>query len=255
MQAPALHARHAPFVAAPRRGAAGSTAVPCAPLRTRHAARRVRPSAALDAGTLSAVTGAASTGGWQIYGALGSGAAAFAGTFFVAPFFKDRFKEQEPWEKIYEALAKQGVPAISPAEASKRRGALLLDVRLSDAVAKRSIPRAVPIPLYVPIRNWDVFSNVRRVAFAFFGLAGTELSPTFVADVAVATKGNKNAELVVMCERGGSLENRPGMKSGFQSRSLKALYYLRQAGYRNVRHLTGGVTAWAADGLPVQDAE
>ena len=256
MQAPALHARHSLFVAAPRHGASASplAAAPCAPLRTRHAARCVRPAAALDAGTLSAVTTAAQPG-WQIYGALGAGAASFAGTFFVAPLFRDKFKEAAPWEKIYEALSKQGVASVSPAEVSKRRGAVLLDVRLSDAVAKRSVQRALSVPLYVPIQNWDVFSNVRRVAFAFFGLAGTELNPSFVDDVVAATKGNKNAELVVMCDRGGSLENRPGMKLGFQSQSLKALYYLRQAGYKNVRHMTGGITAWAADGLPVQDAE
>jgi rhodanese-related sulfurtransferase len=214
----------------------------------------VRTAAALDAGTVSAA--AAAGQGWVgIYGALGSGAAAFAGTFFVAPLFRDKFKEGTPWEQIYEALSKQGVASISPAEAAKRRGATLLDVRLSDAVEKRSVSRAVAVPLYVPIRNWDIFSNVRRVAFAFFGIAGTELNPAFVEQVAAVTKGNKNAELVVMCERGGSLETRPQMKMGFQSRSLKALYYLRQAGYRNVRHMTGGVTAWAAEGLPVQDAE
>ena len=45
------------------------------------------------------------------------------------------------------------------------------------------------------------------------------------------------------------------MKFGFQSRSLKALYYLRQAGYRNVKHMTGGVAQWAADGLPLIDGQ
>jgi rhodanese-related sulfurtransferase len=126
---------------------------------------------------------------------------------------------------------------------------------LSEAVAKASVPRAVAVPLYVPIQKWDVFSNVRRVAFAFFGIAGTELNPEFLSGVNAATKGNKNAELVVLCERGGSLENRPQMKLGFQSRSLKALFYLRRAGYRNVRHMTGGLSAWAADGLPLEDGQ
>lgn len=35
-----------------------------------------------------------------------------------------------------------------------------------------------------------------------------------------------------MCEMGGSLDNKSGTKFGFQSRSLKAAYYLRRAGYR-----------------------
>ena len=104
------------------------------------------------------------------------------------------------------------------------------------------------------MQEYDVFSNIRRVAFAFFGLAGTELNPNWLADVQRAVP-NKSAELVVMCEMGGKLENKPGMKFGFQSRSLKALYYLRQAGYRNVRHMTGGVAAWAAAGLPLEERE
>lgn len=207
--------------------------------------RRLRPCAALDAGSAAA--------GWQIYTALGLTASSFLATFFVAPRFREQFKEAEPWEAIYPVLVKQGVSPIAPSEAAKRRGAVLLDVRLPDAVAARRVPRAVAVPLYVPIQKYDVFSNIRRVAFAFFGIAGTELNPGFLAGVEAATKGNKGAELVVMCERGGSLENRPMMKFGFQSRSLKALHSLRTAGFRNVRHLTGGLTAWAADGLPVED--
>ena len=266
MQAPALHARCAPFAAGnARRSAPASRLAPqrASFARTRLAAprpasRRVRfaPCAAvLDSGTLSAATTAATGPSWQLLAGLGSSAAGFLATFFVAPRFRDKFKENDPWESIYPVLVKQGVSPITPADAAKRRGAVLLDVRLSEAVAKASVPRAVAVPLYVPIQKWDVFSNVRRVAFAFFGIAGTELNPGFLAGVEAATKGNKNAELVVFCERGGSLENRPQMKLGFQSRSLKALFYLRRAGFRNVRHMTGGVSAWAADGLPVEDGQ
>jgi hypothetical protein len=253
MQAPALHARCAPFAAGnARRGAPVSLAAP------RPVSRRVRfapCTAALDAGTLSAATTVSSGPAWQLVAGLGTSAVGFFATFFVAPRFREQFKENDPWESIYPVLVKQGVSPIKPADAAKRRGALLLDVRLSEAVAKASVPRAVAVPLYVPIQKWDVFSNVRRVAFAFFGIAGTELNPEFLSGVDAATKGNKNAELVVFCERGGSLENRPQMKLGFQSRSLKALFYLRRAGYRNVRHLTGGISAWAADGLPVEDGQ
>lgn len=41
-------------------------------------------------------------------------------------------------------------------------------------------------------------------------------------------------EIIVVCDFGGSLEVSPGQKSGFQSQSLKAAYYLKQAGYTNV---------------------
>jgi rhodanese-related sulfurtransferase len=189
-----------------------------------------------------------------IYAALGAVAASFLGTFFVAPRFRANFKEATPWEEIYPSLLAQGVPSISPADAARRRGAILLDVRLADASAARAVPRALPIPLYVPIAKYDVFSNIRRVAFAFFGIAGTELDPAWIASVTKAIP-NKGAEVVLLCEMGGQLDNRPGMKFGFQSRSLKALFYLRKAGYRNVRHLTGGVTAWAAAGLPLESNE
>ena len=267
MQAPALQARHVPFAAGASRSASASplaaalashlrnvsfsSSVRVAPPAARSRRGRLVSTAALDAGTLSAA--ASATGpSWQIYAGLGSSATAFLATFFVAPRFRDNFKEADTWEDIYAALVKQGVSSVSPLDASKRRGAVLLDVRLSDAVAKCTVPRAVAVPLYVPIQKWDIFSNVRRLAFRFFGIAGTELNPEFLAGVEAVTKGNKNAELVVMCERGGSLENKPQMKLGFQSRSLKALFYLKRAGYRNVRHLTGGVAAWAADGLPVE---
>jgi len=43
------------------------------------------------------------------------------------------------------------------------------------------------------------------------------------------------------------------MTYGFQSRSLKAYHFLKQAGYRNVRHLRGGVDAWAREGLPLAE--
>jgi hypothetical protein len=261
MQAPTLHARCAPFAAGNARRSAPASLLaprpmclaPCPAPRSRRV--RIAPCvAALDGGTLSAA--ATSTGpSWQLLAGLGSSAAGFFATFFVAPRFRDKFKESDPWESIYPVLVKQGVSPVSPADAAKRRGALLLDVRLAEAVAKASVPRAVAVPLYVPIQKWDVFSNVRRVAFAFFGIAGTELNPAFLAGVEAATKGNKGAELVVFCERGGSLENRPQMKLGFQSRSLKAVFYLRRAGFRNVRHMTGGVSAWAAAGLPVEDGQ
>ena len=37
-----------------------------------------------------------------------------------------------------------------------------------------------------------------------------------------------------MCETGGSLQNKPGTQFGFQSRALKAAYFLKKAGYTKV---------------------
>jgi rhodanese-related sulfurtransferase len=271
--APAACASSAPASAAPRRAARRTPASLAAAAPHRAAAAALRapsrrtptlqprtrapapPHATLDASLLAtAAATSASADPVAIYAALGSSAAAFLATFFVAPVFKSNFKEAEPWERIYGSLVATGVPSLSPAEAAKRRGALLLDVRLADAVAKRALPKALSKPLYVPIQGWDAFSNIRRVAFAFFGIAGTELDPSWLSSVTAAIP-NKGSEVVVVCEMGGRLENKPGVKFGFQSRSLKALYYLRQAGYKNVKHLRGGVAAWAADGLPLEGEE
>ena len=48
-------------------------------------------------------------------------------------------------------------------------------------------------------------------------------------------------EIIVACDFGGSLQAKTGADTGFQSQSLKAAYFLKKAGYRNVRHLRGGL--------------
>ena len=50
---------------------------------------------------------------------------------------------------------------------------------------------------------------------------------------------------------GGTLENKPGVTTGFQSRSLKAIYALQEAGYRRVFHVQGGMIDWNVSDLPV----
>jgi hypothetical protein len=44
-------------------------------------------------------------------------------------------------------------------------------------------------------------------------------------------------EVMVICESGGSLENKSGTKAGFQSRSLKAAWYLQKEGFSRVLHV------------------
>ncbi|MEW5304920.1 MAG: hypothetical protein WDW38_010752 [Sanguina aurantia] len=51
---------------------------------------------------------------------------------------------------------------------------------------------------------------------------------------------------------GGSLEG--GNAFGRQSRSLKAYYYLQEAGYKPF-HVKGGLAQWSRDGLPTVDAD
>lgn len=46
--------------------------------------------------------------------------------------------------------------------------------------------------------------------------------------------------------------SRPGVPTGFQSRSLKAVYFLRNAGFSKVKHLKGGIFEWNKLGLPLE---
>lgn len=63
------------------------------------------------------------------------------------------------------------------------------------------------MPLYISITGFSFPALVRRAAFLFFGVAGSELNPAWLAQVQAVVP--KNAEVVVACDMGGSLENRP----------------------------------------------
>ncbi len=57
--------------------------------------------------------------------------------------------------------------------------------------------------------------------------------------------------MILVCEMGGGLANKSGTKFGFQSRSLKAAWYLKRAGYR-VSYVEGGLAQWLNAGLPLE---
>ncbi|GIL57869.1 hypothetical protein Vafri_13094 [Volvox africanus] len=184
---------------------------------------------------------------------LGASAVTFIATFLVAPRFKEAFKEPVDWREMHSVLAAKGVKTVTAAEAyaKAKKGAVILDVRLADSYARRAATPSVNVPLYQPIADWDFASIIRRAGFAFFGIFGTELNENFIAEV--AAKVPKNKEVIVMCETGGTIDNKPGTQFGFQSRSLKALYYLQQAGYGKVLHMKGGLGDWQRGGLPLTD--
>lgn len=69
--------------------------------------RSVECRAALDPETVTNAT----------YATLGLTALSFVGTFFVAPKFKDSFKEDVDWRDIYKYLAASGVKQVDAAEA------------------------------------------------------------------------------------------------------------------------------------------
>jgi 3-mercaptopyruvate sulfurtransferase SseA len=43
-----------------------------------------------------------------------------------------------------------------------------------------------------------------------------------------------------------------GAPNGFQSRSLKAAYYLRRAGFSKVSYMQGGLSRWIREDLPLE---
>ena len=80
--------------------------------------------------------------------------------------------------------------------------------------------------------------------YAFFGvLNGTEYNPNFVEEFE-ATVPDKNKDVIVYCNIGGSLDPTGPSEFGRQSRSLTAAYELTRAGYQKVKVLRGGFYEW-----------
>lgn len=185
------------------------------------------------------------------YWALGASAVSFVGTFGLANLFKSEFKEDVDWQTVYaDLVAGGGVPSVSSSAAyAKRKSAALVDVRLGMKYDKGHPEGAKSLPLYIPIQGWSPAAIIRRVGFSFFGIYGTQLNTNFMAEAAdVIPKGR---EVILVCEMGGSLANKSGTLYGFQSRSLKAAYYLRKAGYNKVSYVQGGLQQWVSEGLPL----
>eukprot|EP01023_Acetabularia_acetabulum_P003108 TRINITY_DN1132_c0_g1_i1.p1 TRINITY_DN1132_c0_g1~~TRINITY_DN1132_c0_g1_i1.p1 ORF type:complete len:291 (+),score=28.80 TRINITY_DN1132_c0_g1_i1:2-874(+) len=165
-----------------------------------------------------------------VIGALG---VSFVLTFFVAPKYKDQFKEEEQWKDIYIQL----------------KQAAIVDVRLSRKFENGGIDGSVNIPLYQPISGMGIAPNVRRVGFAFFGIFGTERNLQFIEDM--MQKFGQNEEIIIVCESGGSLQTKPGVDTGFQSQSLKAVYELQKSGFSKIIHMKGGLGEWNREVEPL----
>jgi len=147
-------------------------------------------------------------------------------------------------------LRESGLKSTPPTEVQKmqKQGALIVDVRSPSQYGQCFIEDSLNVPLYRQIQGWGLAANVRRAAFAFFGIIGSELNPEWLAEMEAQVP--KDKKLVVTCARGGKI-NAKGTKFGFESRSLKAVFRLRNAGYKNVQHLEGGISQWEREGLPV----
>ena len=186
------------------------------------------------------------------------GAGSFATFFLAIPQFGSAFRGgEDSWKDIYPVLVDSKVSSIKPSDAAekvKKGKAVLLDVRLKDKHLLSHPARARSVPLYRSIVGWDVPSVLRRLGFLFFGVANSERDPNFLSNLSLAVP-SKNKEVVLICEMGGSLKPKPGAETGFQSRSLKASYYLVKEGYSKVSVVEGGVQQWGREGLDMVEGE
>eukprot|EP00850_Spirogloea_muscicola_P016612 SM000136S00158 [mRNA] locus=s136:61659:63738:- [translate_table: standard] len=184
----------------------------------------------------------------------------------VGTWFDDEF-QYTAWPEIHRQLTAEGLPSMDVQEANrlvKAGKATLLDVReerdFNDVYAEGSYSA----PLFRQIQGNDTKAFLRRVGYALLtNFAGTERNPDFIAQALQAVGGNKQKQVLVMCGRGGTLETivrKEGLKKkefkdpermfGIQSRSLKAIWELRQAGFKNIVHVTGGLNQWMHKKLP-----
>mmetsp|Transcript_3077 Transcript_3077/g.8141 ORF Transcript_3077/g.8141 Transcript_3077/m.8141 type:complete len:153 (-) Transcript_3077:6-464(-) len=81
------------------------------------------------------------------YSTIGASAVGFIGTFLIAPRFRSSFKEEESWLTMYDDLVDAKTRTISPEEAARKRGAVLLDVRLANKAAAAMADGSLNIPL------------------------------------------------------------------------------------------------------------
>nr|ABK26625.1 unknown [Picea sitchensis] len=173
---------------------------------------------------------------------------------FVGSWFDDSFK-YTAWIEVHRKLTERNLKSIECKEAQSRakfNGAILLDVRESQDFEKVHAEGACNAPLFRLIQGDSLKSNMRRLGYAF------------LTDFAGTVGGDKRKVVVVMCQIGGTLLTYverggakykkfadPERKFGRQSRSLKAIYELQEAGFKNVLHLKDGLNQWIHEGFPI----
>lgn len=152
------------------------------------------------------------------------------------------------WEIISTELQRKNLKFASGdaiEKASKNR-VIVVDIRPKGEYEKSHIPESVNVEFFRLIEGLDPVKIARRAVYAFFGiLNGTEFNPNFFEEIE-ATVGDKNKQIVVYCNIGGSLEPTGPSEFGRQSRSLTAAYELIRAGYK-VQVLEGGLSQWVKE--------
>lgn len=187
---------------------------------------------------------------------------------YVGSWFEDSFK-YTAWVEVHRVLTERGLPDVDCTEAKDRvesKKAILVDVREGQEYENCHAKGAQSAPLFRLIQGNDTKANLRRLGYALItDFSGTERNPEFVAMAEAAVGGDKKKQIIVYCSVGGTLQtfverkgpkakkyNDPERLFGRQSRSLKAIYELQQAGFTNVVHLKGGFNDWLHLDYPVE---
>ncbi|CAI5515620.1 unnamed protein product [Closterium sp. Naga37s-1] len=148
------------------------------------------------------------------------------------------------WINKRSFLVKNKVVGVPPAEAArlaKEEGHVIIDVRTVAEYNEVHPEGAVGVEFYRLIKEWTPYHVLRRAAFAFFGvLNGTEENPEFLKQVEAAVP-DKETPIILACMPGGTLKPTQNFPYGKESRSLNAANVLVKNGYKNVRHIEGGV--------------
>lgn len=185
---------------------------------------------------------------------------------YIGSWFEDSFK-YTAWVEVHRVLTERGLPDVDCQEAFDRISsgkAIAIDIRQPDEYSEVHVQGAKSAPLFRLIEGNDTKSNLRRLGYALItDFRGTERNPEFVAAATAAVGGDKSKQVIVYCSIGGTLVtfverkgpkakkfNDPERLFGRQSRSLKAIYELQQAGFTNVVHMKDGLNQWLHLDLP-----
>mmetsp|Transcript_34533 Transcript_34533/g.81868 ORF Transcript_34533/g.81868 Transcript_34533/m.81868 type:complete len:245 (-) Transcript_34533:99-833(-) len=165
------------------------------------------------------------------------------------------------WNDLLPVLREAEVESLAPELVAQLVGdgeAVLIDVREESQFREAHVSGSVNVPLFVPCGGDTAYDKLRRLTFrlipAFYGLEPTERNPFFVDSVlGLVSRWDK---VVLLCERGGSIDSFP-MPSGVPSRSLKAAYELLVAGVASdkIHFVKGGMIACSEAGLNLDASE
>lgn len=166
------------------------------------------------------------------------------------------------WPVVYQRLLDAGVQTVPIEEASdmvKKKGAVIVDVRMEDAFAGGTPEGAVNVPFFKYFEgDGSAGANLKKVAAFFVGLPAKERNPDF--NTMALEKLPKNKPLIVTCDRGGNLDgsrtNSFGTAKEYSDTdqytlSLKAAYLLYEAGFTQLSIMKGGISNWRAKKLPM----